>query len=180
MHIYDANKIFQVQEDLNCSNDALIYHQMSENKVLESFWKLKFLSPSFLRINPSCSWRQGDVTSSVYYHAVNPPKCFKHRRQDVLITAEQLPNISTVFRRTVTAQPQLYICVSGKEAQGEKKGRGRKGENIVYSLWKENKGSKSLTHNIIFSWQYGCLGLISSFCTSLYLILGPFLVHLHL
>lgn len=38
----------------------------------------------------------------------------------------------------------------------------------------------SPTHNIIFSWQYGCLGLISSFCTSLYRIFGPFLVHLHL
>lgn len=36
------------------------------------------------------------------------------------------------------------------------------------------------TYNIIFSWQKGCLGLISSFCTSLYRILGPFLVHLHL
>lgn len=34
--------------------------------------------------------------------------------------------------------------------------------------------------NIIFSWQYGCLGLISSFCTSMYRIFGPFLVHLHL
>lgn len=44
MHICDANKVFHVQEDLNCSNDAFIHHQMSENKVLERFWKLEFLS----------------------------------------------------------------------------------------------------------------------------------------
>lgn len=44
MHICDANKVYYVQQDLNFSNEVFIYHQMSENKVLESFWKLEFLS----------------------------------------------------------------------------------------------------------------------------------------
>lgn len=46
--------------------------------------------------------------------------------------------------------------------------------------WSERKDRRLSTYNIIFSWHKGCLGLISSFCTSLYRILGPFLVHLHL